>query len=100
MSGVEKLNEIVDPGGLIRESFLMKNLSPAEAKSIFIDWSMKLKSDVTDQIALKCLLEVYDTREYAKHPMLAILREGLEQEALSPQGRTGGSRARHALLRK
>ncbi|WP_417242528.1 hypothetical protein [Celeribacter sp.] len=83
----------LDPGGLIRESYRIEGLGLAEARSIFLDWAIKLDAKLDPSIAIRRLLAVYGGRGMADHPMTLVLTDGLGK-LRGPQGRRGGSRAR------
>ena len=67
-----------DPKGLIRESYRMEGIGPAECRSIFLDWALSLP-DGHDSAA-------------ADHPMTQVLREG--KTTLTTPRRRGGWRGR------
>jgi hypothetical protein len=79
-----------DPKGLIRESFRIDAISLAECRSIFVDWALSLEAN-TPHSAIESLLERYRDQP-SDHPMLSVLREGLET-APKPS-RRGGRAAR------
>jgi hypothetical protein len=89
-------DEDLDPGGLIRESYRIENIEIYEARSIFVDWAMKIKADLRADIAIRRLLALYEQGPTDQHPMTLVLREGLGS-LLGPEGRRGGSRARRGL---
>ncbi|WP_417270434.1 hypothetical protein [Celeribacter sp.] len=86
----------LDPGGLIRESYHIEGLSLVEARSIFLDWAIKLDPKLDPAIAIRRLLAVYAGRGMADHPMTQVLTDGLGK-LQGPQGRRGGSRARRGV---
>jgi hypothetical protein len=77
-----------DPRGLIREAYRM-DLSPADCRTIFLDWALGLPNAGPAQIA--ALLAHYGPR-HPDHPMTAVLREGLEPGP--PRRRKPGRRGR------
>lgn len=79
-----------DPKGLIRESFRIEGIGDAECRSIFVDWALSL-ADSAPRAAIEALLSRYADQP-ADHPMLAVLREGLDT-APKPE-RRGGRAAR------
>lgn len=83
----------LDPGGLIRESYRIDGLSMPEARSIFLDWAIKLAPELQPQIAIRRLLALYAPYGGPSHPMTVVLQEGLGELAEAPH-RRGGSRAR------
>jgi len=83
----------IDPGGLIAESYNIDGISLPEARSIFLDWAIKLDPIQNPQVAIRRLLALYEARAQVDHPMTLVLRDGLGS-VNGPMGRTGGSRAR------
>ncbi|WP_417249061.1 hypothetical protein [Celeribacter sp.] len=83
----------LDPGGLIRESYRIEGLTIEEARSIFLDWAIKLDPTLDPAIAIRRLLGLYSHLSDAEHPMTRVLEEGLGT-IVGPTGRRGGSRAR------
>ena len=79
-----------DPKGLIRESFKIEGIRAEECRSIFVDWALSLDADDT-QAALARLIARHDDQP-KDHPMLAVLREGMQ--AAPAARRRGGRRAR------
>lgn len=84
---------LYDPKGLIRESYRIDGIGPAECRSIFIDWALSLPDGIPQSDALTSLLETYGGA--ADHPMTELMREGLQ--GVSSAGRRGGraGRLRH-----
>ncbi|MDJ0827207.1 MAG: hypothetical protein QNJ16_17075 [Rhodobacter sp.] len=80
----------IDASGLIREAYRIDGIGPAECRTIFVDWAIKLPAGVAPTAAIRCLLAEYggDTA----HPMTAVLREGLT--APPTPSRRGGRRGR------
>ncbi|WGH80423.1 hypothetical protein [Jannaschia ovalis] len=72
-----------DPKGLIREAYRIEGISPAECRSIFLDWALSVEDA---RAAIPRLLQ-----GRPEHPMTDVLREGLAEV---PQGRRGGRAAR------
>lgn len=83
----------LDPGGLIRESYRIENITIQEARSIFLDWAIKIGPDLQPDIAIRRLIGLYEQGAQDQHPMTLVLREGLGS-LIGPSGRRGGSRAR------
>ncbi|MFG6595854.1 hypothetical protein ACGYK4_15005 [Sulfitobacter sp. 1A13368] len=79
-----------DPKGLIRESYRMEGIGPAECRSIFLDWALSLPDGHDSSAAITRLLEQH--RATADHPMTQVLREG--QTTLTTPRRRGGWRGR------
>lgn len=78
----------IDPKGLIRESFRIEGISDAECRSIFVDWALSLEGG-DPKLAIAALLDRYGA-EPGDHPMLAVLREGLDT---APKATRRGGRA-------
>lgn len=89
----ENVDPALDPGGLIHESYLIEGLTIGEARSIFLDWAIKLDPQLEPSIAIRRLLGLYRHLNDETHPMTTVLEEGLGTLAGSG-GRRGGSRAR------
>ncbi|AJE47656.1 hypothetical protein [Celeribacter indicus] len=83
----------LDPGGLIRESYRIEGLGLLEARSIFLDWAIKLDPKLDATIAIRRLLALYAPVADPAHPMTRVLEEGLGEMRLQT-GRRGGSRGR------
>lgn len=83
----------IDPRGLILEAYRIEGITPAECRSIFLDWALGLDGNA-GPAHLNALLAHYGARHPA-HPMTAVLREGLERPA-RPGARRGGRRGRPA----
>ncbi len=66
----------LDPGGLISEAYRIDGIAPAECRSIFLDWALKLPPDVDARDAISELLARHGT-DNAVHPMTTVLRDGL-----------------------
>ena len=80
-----------DPKGLIRESYRIEGISPAECRSIFMDWALSLPIDTDPKSVIETLLSDYGSGQ-DQHPMTKVLREGLSEQA--KRGRRGGRAAR------
>lgn len=78
----------IDPKGLIRESFRIEGISDGECRSIFVDWALSLEGG-DPKLAIGALLDRY-AGEAGDHPMLAVLREGLDR---APTATRRGGRA-------
>lgn len=87
------VDQALDPGGLIRESYCIQGLDIDQARSIFLDWAIKINPDLDPHIAIRRLLALFSGHASASHPMTHVLREGLGQTT-GPLGRRGGSRGR------
>ncbi len=84
------MNEL-DPRGLIRESYRIKGISAPECRSVFLDWALGVSGQNDFKLILKQLIDHYGA-EFPRHPMTAILKEGLTDS--QPKGRRGGRKAR------
>lgn len=83
-----QLDEI-DKVGLIREAYAIDGIVPAECRSIFFDWALKLPDGVDQRAAIEALLSYYGAPD---HPMTEVLKDGLGAPAKA--GRRGGRAAR------
>lgn len=94
MSPEKPAADTIDPKGLIRESFRIDGITDGECRSIFVDWALSV-SGADPREAISALLARYADAP-AAHPMLAVLRAGLDA---SPKGgRRGGRAARVAQV--
>ena len=84
----------IDSNQLIREAYRIEGIREPECRSIFLDWVIKLPSEIAYQKAIEALLEVYGKDAPPDHPMSEILRAGLGETSRS--GRRGGRDARVA----
>jgi hypothetical protein len=80
-----------DPKGLIRESYVIEGITPAECRSILLDWALSLPLDAEPRPAILSLLDRYGPTA-PDHPMTATLRDGLPP-ATAPI-RRGGRKGR------
>lgn len=78
-----------DPKGLIRDSYRIEGITPADCRSIFLDWVLSLPAETLPETAIPGLLERHGT---PGHPMTEVLEEALRTPAVS--GRRGGRRGR------
>ncbi len=78
-----------DPKGLIREAYAIEGITPAECRSIFVDWALSLPAGAEAAPQAAVLLASYG-RTVPDHPMTAVLREGC---APLPLPRRKGGRA-------
>lgn len=83
--------DILDPKGLIRESYRIAGITAPECRSIFLDWALGVPqaADMHDQIGQLLLNYAKDAPD---HPMTKVLTEGLSAPAKSK--RRGGRRTR------
>lgn len=80
-----------DPKGLIYESYRIDGITPAECRSIFLDWALSLPAGEETSKSLPILLARYGA-DHPDHPMTEVLREG--QTSLTAPRRRGGWRGR------
>jgi hypothetical protein len=78
---------LVDPKGLIRESYKMAGITAEECRSIFVDWALSLKDGVDVKDAMRSALEGYQGA--ADHPMSVVLMEGMQATEMAPTRRGG-----------
>jgi len=81
----------IDKIGLIREAYRIDGITPGECRSIFVDWAIRLPTEIAAPEAITLLLSQYAT-DAPDHPMSIVLRDGLEPPA-TPK-RRGGRGAR------
>ena len=81
--------EVVDPKGLIRESYNIEGITKADCRTIFLDWAIQVPGDVDPATFIQAALEIYGADG---HPMTEVLNEGLDRPAKT--GRRGGRSAR------
>lgn len=79
--------DALDPKGLIAEAYKIDGITPAECRSIFLDWALNLEGETN--AALTVLLERHGTDD---HPMTQVLKEGLA--TTQRPRRRGGWRSR------
>ena len=87
-------NDLLDPKGLIRESYRIEGITQPECRSIFLDWALSVPTG-QDSLALIRQLLARHAGEEDGHPMTAVL-----EEALGPQTggiRRGGAKGRRNL---
>ncbi|MEQ3626673.1 MAG: hypothetical protein ABNH26_12680 [Celeribacter sp.] len=91
---MKTLGESDDPKGLIHEAYRIDGISAAECRSIFMDWALSIEGAA--QPALRRLLARYGQID-PRHPMTAVLQEGLGTSDPAPGQRRGGWRGRRGL---
>lgn len=82
--------DALDPKGLILESYRIEDITPAQCRSIFLDWALSLPLEQDTGTAIRALLARYASE--GAHPMTRVLSEGLTTMA-APR-RRGGWRSR------
>ena len=80
---------IVDPKGLIRESYRIEGITEGECRSIFLDWAVQVPVGAVTADYIQACLDHY-AGDAPDHPMTTTLRAGL---APSPGARRRGGRA-------
>ena len=85
--------DIIDPRGLIRESYRIEGITIEECRSIFLDWAISVPVGEDSGAHVRALIDRYAT-DAPDHPMTEVLRDGLKPAART--GRRGGARARRA----
>ncbi len=83
--------KLVDPKGLVRESYAIEGITLPECRSIFLDWALSLADDTDPHEAMRVLLSDYGPAN-TDHPMTQVLTDGLKPGA-APR-RRGGRAAR------
>ncbi|KKK92296.1 hypothetical protein LCGC14_2704350 [marine sediment metagenome] len=83
--------DLDDPKGLIRESYRMEGIGPAECRSIFLDWALSLPEGRDSGTAISGLLDRHGAAA-PEHPMTQVLRDG--QATMATPRRRGGWRSR------
>ncbi|MEP5200508.1 MAG: hypothetical protein ABJQ66_13895, partial [Paracoccaceae bacterium] len=83
-----KETDIIDPRGLIAESYRIAGIQAGECRSIFLDWAL---SAPDGQAALAQIKELVARHEPTNpdHPMTTVLKEALD--APTKKGRRGGA---------
>ena len=84
--------DMIDPKGLIRESFRIAGISDGECRSILVDWALSLPPGTAPAAAMAALLDRHAPDP--AHPMARLLVEGRDGTAQPPR-RRGGARARN-----
>ena len=79
-----------DPRNLIGDAYAMGGISPAECRSVFLDWLLGLPADADQKTAIRVVVDRH-AAEAPDHPMTAILCEGLSDP---PRLRRRGRRLR------
>ena len=85
--------EEIDQTGLIRESYRIEAITDAECRSIFLDWLLKVPSDIPVPEAVRMLIDTYATSA-PDHPMSRVLQDALR--APEQIGRRGGAAGRRS----
>lgn len=76
-----------DPKGLIRESYAIEGITPAECRSVFMDWALSLPAGADTAAPLALLIAHYGPGAPG-HPMTQVLRDGAAPRP-APQRRGG-----------
>lgn len=79
--------KLYDKRGVIAESYRIEGISPADCRSIFLDWALGLPAEVPAADAAGALLDHYRPPE--GHPMTGLLREAAEAPPFTSHRRGG-----------
>jgi hypothetical protein len=82
-----------DPKGLVRESYAIEGITPAECRSIFLDWALSLPEGASVPEAVAVLMATYGNA-MPDHPMNRVLAEAL---GAAEMPRRKGGRAGRSL---
>ena len=82
-----------DPKGLIRESYLIEEITSGDCRSILLDWALGLPEGCSVPLALPVLIAHYVSAN-PDHPMNEVLQAGLDHA--EPPERRGGRAGRFA----
>ncbi|WP_172294107.1 hypothetical protein [Pseudoruegeria sp. HB172150] len=77
--------DYIDRSGLIREAYRIEGITPAQCRSIFMEWALKLPEGTSPHEAITRLLQEYADPD---HPMTQVLKEGLAPQP-KPRRRGG-----------
>lgn len=77
----------LDPRGLIREAYALRDLGIGECRSVFLDWALGREGEPAP--AIRALLERHGGDD---HPMTSVLRAALDVP--QPPRRRGGRAGR------
>jgi hypothetical protein len=80
-----------DPKGLIHEAYRIDGITPAQCRSIFLDWALSLPVDKDTGPTIRVLLDRHQDTD-PDHPMTEVLRQGLA--GMATPRRRGGWRSR------
>lgn len=86
-----KGDPVLDPKGLIEESYKIDGITAPECRSIFLDWALSLPAEGDSRTALAALLDQYGAAA-PDHPMTEVMRQGLA--GMAAPRRRGGWRSR------
>ena len=86
-----KKGDVLDPKGLIFESYRIEGIAEPECRTIFLDWALSLPDGQDSRSALEVLIAHYGG-DAPDHPMTRVMRAGLEE--MDKPRRRGGARAR------
>ncbi|ALG90532.1 MULTISPECIES: hypothetical protein [Actibacterium] len=81
-----------DPTGLIREAYRIEGITPADCRTIFLDWALGAPADM--RAPLETLLMLYGA-DAPEHPMTDVLRAALASPP-APRRRGGYAGRRKA----
>ena len=83
--------KVLDPKGLIKDSYLIDGITEPECRSIFLDWALGVGQKQNTQAQIRQLLALYSV-DALDHPMTRVLNDGLERPVQA--ARRGGRKGR------
>lgn len=81
----------IDPKALMFDAYNIDGITPAECRSIFLDWALSLPEGQDNTSAIQAILDKYGAAE-PDHPMSEVLSQGLI--TMTKPTRRGGWRGR------
>jgi len=85
--------KLIDPRGIIQESYLIEGITAQECRSIFFDWAMSSPPGQDTRSSITRLLQSYQL-EQPDHPMTQVLMEGLQSSRKAKRRGGAGGRVR------
>ncbi|MGB0505522.1 MAG: hypothetical protein ACPGGK_04930 [Pikeienuella sp.] len=76
----------LDPRALIVESYRIDGITPADCRTIYLDWALGV-DPARDMVQDTAELLAFHGESEPDHPMTAVLREGVERSAEKPRRR-------------
>lgn len=86
--------KVIDPRGIIQESYLIKGITEQECRSIFFDWAMSSPVEQDMKSSITFLLQRYQSVQ-SDHPMTRVLVEGLQKSGKAKRRGGASGRARN-----